>query len=116
MKYLRNCGLFHPDRLVGVEGEALGLADPFLLFGLDVLAGVLEGYVAFEVGLQDGVGELAPEFRGDFELGIAAQEIVHKLKGVEQGMIFRSGLEHNLVAIATLAGVAAGGRLEGAGT
>lgn len=34
--------LLHPIRLVVIQGEALGLADPLLLFQLDIFLGLLE--------------------------------------------------------------------------
>lgn len=41
--------LLHPIRLVVIQGEALGLADPLLLFQLDILLGLLKRDIAGKI-------------------------------------------------------------------
>ena len=106
--------LFHPVRRVVVENVALGLADPLLLLQFDVLLDHVEGQAPAKVLLDHGIRHFHEQRIEKLKLRIALRQEAHQLQRVQQRMVLHARLEHDLVAVAALAGVAARGRREGA--
>ena len=92
--------LFDPERGIVIESEPLRLAYPFLFLQFNVLLGILEGNLPFQIRLQGRVGKFLPEAVRKFELRICVTEIPDQLQGMEQGMVLRPGLEHYLITVA----------------
>ena len=99
--------LFDSIRLILVEKELLGFADPFLFLDLDVVSHLLGSDGAIDIVHQYRVCKLSLETFLKAEVVVVFLEESDQLKAVHQRVIFHSRGTHDLIAEALLTGITA---------
>ena len=76
----------------------------------------IEGKTSAEEFFHNRVGDLDEEIVVHLKFAVAVCEVLHQQQGMEEGVVARARLQHDLVAVAALSGIAAECRREAAGT